>query len=669
MAVLREIPAFLTLPDETLSELALRFGEEEWPEGSVVVSEGQAIDTLYVLAGGRTEVSSSTPTGPVTLSTQEPGEMFGELALLADNRRRHARTTVTALAPLQLLSLTAEAVEPLVARFPELRTVFETPGEIMQVARFLKRASPFARLSPARTQWLASRLDVLPIAAGTDVVRQGDAGDTCYLVRGGLLEVTALRDGEEQTLSTLRRGMMFGEAALLSEEPNHATVRAVESCELLALRRQDLLAAMEDDRTVSRALVELVRLHDLPRQALDVTAHQRRNADGETITILKHTREHRYYRLSASGWFIWQRLDGKRTIRDLTLDYREAFGSFAPHLIADLVWRLAAGGFVVLRALRADVARLTTERSSWQRATGAAKGALEWQVGLRNVDGLLDRMYRGGVFVLFTPLGQALLALLALLGFVGFALSTVRATNFIADTNGGAVLLVFLIPAEWLSVLVHEAGHAFTTKAFGREVNRAGLGWYWFGPVTFVDTSDMWLADRWPRIAVSLAGPYANVLLASIAACVGWRSSNALVTAVCWQFALTSYAIVLINLNPLLEYDGYYILMDLLERPNLRARCLRWLRAGLPRALRRPAEMARHRVELVYGLASLAYVGAMAVVALVVYRLVAQHWMESLLPGRWAGALAWLLAAGVVAATIMAVAEDMRGQPREGIPI
>src|SRR5207248_6507662 len=92
-----------------------------------------------------------------------------------------------------------------------------------------------------------------------------------------------------------------------------------------------------------------------------------------------------------------------------------------------------------------------------------------------------------------------------------------------AITAAGPALLLFLIPANLAAILIHEAGHAFTVKAFGREVPRGGIGWYWFGPIAFVDTSDMWLADRWPRIAVSLAGGYANLVLpplAPLAACL-----------------------------------------------------------------------------------------------------------------------------------------------------
>jgi hypothetical protein len=53
-------------------------------------------------------------------------------------------------------------------------------------------------------------------------------------------------------------------------------------------------------------------------------------------------------------------------------------------------------------------------------------------------------------------------------------------------------------------------------KAFGREVHRAGVGWYWFGPIAFVDTTDMWLDGPRKRILVSCAGPAADLVLGGI---------------------------------------------------------------------------------------------------------------------------------------------------------
>lgn len=144
----------------------------------------------------------------------------------------------------------------------------------------------------------------------------------------------------------------------------------------------------------------------------------------------------------------------------------------------------------------------------------------------------------------------------------------------VEGTEGGGWLLLFWIPDLFVSIVIHEAGHALTTKHYGREVPRVGVGWYWFGPMAWVDTSDMWLEGRWPRIAVSLAGPYAELALGSVAALAAWLAPDPVLSAALWQFALLSYVSVLVNFDPLMEFDGYYVLIDLLDKPNLRPRSL-----------------------------------------------------------------------------------------------
>jgi putative peptide zinc metalloprotease protein len=130
---------------------------------------------------------------------------------------------------------------------------------------------------------------------------------------------------------------------------------------------------------------------------------------------------------------------------------------------------------------------------------------------------------------------------------------------------------------------------------------------------------------------------------------------------VLWEFALLSYLGVVLNLNPLMEFDGYYVLSDLLEKPNLRPRALAWLGRDLIPALRTSGGLKGHRLELFYGLASVLYIALMAVLMVVLYRLVVQGWMEGILPDVLAAGLAWVLAAAVVVLASVSVLGELRG--------
>ena len=660
--LLAGVPAFTRLPEEALDSLTGLLREEHHTVGSVVVTEGEAGDRLFLISSGNAEVTAAGRDAPVPLAALGPGELFGGIALLQPDGKRQA--TVTATTDLLVLSLSAPAFQQRLEDYPEARAAFEEMAQTLLVAKFLKQASPFSTLDGGRLRRLASRLERRSVRAGEAVIRQGASGEECYLLRSGRAEAVAEQpEGGGRSLATLGPGSLFGEAALLTDAPRNATVRALEPCELLVLHRDDLLEVVGEDRRTGRRMLEMLRLRDRPRQTPSVEVHQRATATGETITILKDPRRGTYYRLSPQGYFVWERLDGERNLRDLTLEYLAEFRVFAPEAIAGMVGGLTGAGFAK-GATPADRVREVAEKPTrWRRATAAARRILEWQAPLRGVDPLLASLYRG-VRPLYTRAGQAVLAAISLAGIMTFVLGIGELGDAVEASEGGGWLLLFWIPAFFVSTIVHEAGHALTIKHYGREVPRVGVGWYWFGPMAWVDTSDMWLESRWPRIAVSLAGPYTELVLGGGAALAAWLVPNTVLSAALWQFALLSYISVLVNFDPLMEFDGYYVLIDLLDKPNLRPRALAWLGNELLPALRDPQRLRSHSLELLYGLAAVLYIVLMAALTVILYRLVVQGWLESVLSGPVAAALAWALAALVVVLTIGGMLAELRGARR-----
>jgi hypothetical protein len=118
-----------------------------------------------------------------------------------------------------------------------------------------------------------------------------------------------------------------------------------------------------------------------------------------------------------------------------------------------------------------------------------------------------------------------------------------------------------------------------------------------------------------------------NLVLAGCAGYVALLAPNLTIAALAWVFALWSYVGVLRNLNPLLEYDGYYLLMDGLDRPNLRGKSLGWIATGLPVALRKRKSLRGHRIELFYALCAVLYIGAVTAWTLFAYHFTTQGWV------------------------------------------
>jgi CRP-like cAMP-binding protein len=364
LELLAGVPAFSHLPDPVLEDLASRLTEERFRPADRVVVEGDTDDRLYLIVEGRAEASTIGSSGIVPLATLGPGELFGELSLLEAGSSRQA--TVTVVEPLLLLSLRATDFRLALDAHPEGRAAFEKLADDLLVTKLLKQASPFSTLDGERLRRLAARLERLEVPTGETIIRQGEAGEECYVLRSGRVEVLARgAQGDERILATLDPGSLFGEAALLTDGPRNATVRALEPSTLLVLRRTDLLEVLGEDRQTRERMLELVRMRDRPRRVRGIEVHHRTTITGETITTLKDARRDINHRLSPAGWFVWQRLDGEHTLRDLTSEYMATYEASASHAVVEAVVGLVAAGFV--EGVKPSPEVMAEEPTLWQR--------------------------------------------------------------------------------------------------------------------------------------------------------------------------------------------------------------------------------------------------------------------------------------------------------------
>src|SRR4051812_5465699 len=120
---------------------------------------------------------------------------------------------------------------------------------------------------------------------------------------------------------------------------------------------------------------------------------------------------------------------------------------------------------------------------------------------------------------------------------------------------------------------IHELGHAFSCRRFGGECHELGIMFLVFIPTPYVDASSAWsFPNKWHRIFVGAAGMIVELFFASLCAFI-WVSVDpqSLLGRLTFNAMLVaSVTTVVFNANPLLRYDGYYILSDFLEIPNLR---------------------------------------------------------------------------------------------------
>ena len=650
LELLDRIPGFAVLPAPIRTKLAGAASEVRIAAGDDAAVQGETGDGVFVVISGHFEILDRGRSTPLALLGA--GDLFGELALSGERTRT---ATVQAVDDGCLLKLDATLLIAALAVVSSARAALEAHSEQLRTARFVRLVAAFDDLDDAQRRSLAAQVQRRSVAAGAILVEQGSDGESCFMIQSGRVEVVVSNDDGECRLAELGPRAMFGEAAILAGGPRAATVRALEDCVLLELSREALRATIESGE-VRRKLAGLLRVRDRPRRQEGILAYERQTPEGERITILKDPDRGRYYRLSDEGRFLWDRLDGRHGIKELTLQRLGAFGDFAPDLVVEHITRLTEAGFVIASTFSPALVD-TPDRGRWRRIVERAHRALQAQATVAGLDPHLAAAYTHGVRLLFTRGAQVAMAVLACAGIALFAITSGSSATAL---HRHPWLPALVVPAVAITLFVHEAGHAFTVKAFGREVNRAGIGWYWFTPVAFVDTSDMWLGTRRQRILVSLAGPYATLVLGGAIEVGAQLAPAGTAAAVAWLLSLPIYGSVLLNLNPLLEYDGYYVLSDLLDRPSLRSEALGGFSRSAATLARRRRLERTELFDLAFAMGCLIYIAVMATLTVVIYRATVQKWMGTIAPASVARNLAWVLAVLIGALALLAVSGEVR---------
>lgn len=143
--------------------------------------------------------------------------------------------------------------------------------------------------------------------------------------------------------------------------------------------------------------------------------------------------------------------------------------------------------------------------------------------------------------------------------------------------------LLFLYVGLIIIKSVHEFGHAFACRRFGGEVHTMGIMFLLFTPIPYMDATASWsFRSRWQRALVGAAGMIVEMFVASIAAFVWVNTGPGTVHSLAYNMMfVASVSTVLFNANPLLRFDGYYILSDLLDIPNLHQRSTGLIKHGI----------------------------------------------------------------------------------------
>ena len=376
-----------------------------------------------------------------------------------------------------------------------------------------------------------------------------------------------------------------------------------------------------------------------PKQLDTIKVAFQEGSRGESYYVLSNPSAATYLKLNLRDFFLWELMDGEHTVRDLAVAYYAQFGLFAFDRLIHLLTQLKANHFLEERP--ADVFGAITIHFAAKKLIFHLKRFSETftqkEFSLKNADRFISALYRRLGWLFFTRAAKSVYVILTVAGLVFFARALLSGTYPLLMTAGSyGIGLVVLMTLSYVMTFFHEFGHAMSCKSYGRKVPKAGFLFYFGSLACFVDTTDTWMVPKRSRIVVSLAGPFATVILGSLTATIMGALPSFSLSPVLFQAAFMAYLSALLNMTPLLETDGYYILMDWLEIPMLRRKSLAFIKEGLlARLVKGHKPLTREeRIFTVYGL--LTAVWSVLLIAFVVY-LWQSHFskmIQSLISGR-----------------------------------
>jgi putative peptide zinc metalloprotease protein len=290
----------------------------------------------------------------------------------------------------------------------------------------------------------------------------------------------------------------------------------------------------------------------------------------------------RFHRMAPRVWRIVQLLDGRRTLDEVwntacdKANSGDAFGArdeetISQHELVQLISSLHSNDLLQTQ-VSPDASEILERHRRQHRAKlkQSLFNPMSIKVPLWYPDAWFERQAGFAPLLFSWPVLMLWLLVTMPAGVLAWQ-HWAALTDNISDrvlTASNVVLLWFTYP---IVKAIHEWAHGIAIKAWGGQVREVGVIFIFFTPVPYVDaTSSYRFPSKWTRAAVSAAGILAELFLGALAVYVWVMAESGLVTAIAFNVILIAgVSTLLVNGNPLMRYDGYFIASDLLEMPNL----------------------------------------------------------------------------------------------------
>lgn len=303
--------------------------------------------------------------------------------------------------------------------------------------------------------------------------------------------------------------------------------------------------------------------------------------DGKPMVRVFVPGEQGLYTFPREDWRLIYLFDGRRSYEEIAELHCEQFGIlYTPEQVRELADDLESINFWYKTPQEKNIAWL--QKSSAERRKIVKQRKTKWGdlsvilFPAMNPDRFLTWLHRHLWFVytwwftLLTVVAFSVMAGIFITHWSEIARDTLLFYNFKAKTL--ADIAQFWLLAT-VVMCIHEIGHGLTTKHYGARVMAMGFALIYLTPAFYTDTSEGEVkGDRYQRLMITVSGVWVEMMICTVATIVWWGTAPG--TAV-HDFAylvilITGIAVILINWNPLMKLDGYYILTELLGIVDLK---------------------------------------------------------------------------------------------------